>query len=320
MDSAELIAGLERRERRILARCITLAESTKADHRRLIAATLAGLPPVTGSIRIGISGAPGVGKSTFIDAFGTMLIEQGHRVAVLAVDPSSQRTGGSILGDKTRMPNLSAQADAFIRPSPAGSTLGGVARRTGEAIVLCEAAGFDVILVETVGVGQSEIEVSNITDLLLLLVAPGGGDDLQGIKRGVMELADVVVVNKADGDLLPAARRTAADYANALHLLRPKFADHPTLTLMASGQSGEGLDTVWAEIESFHDSLTVTGRLEQIRSEQAVRAMWEAVRHGLIEQLAIDKDETAAIEAEVRGGRRSPLDAARALVDRALPD
>src|SRR3954452_22383423 len=214
-----VIAG----DRRALARAITMAESTRADHRAEAEALLAEvLPHVGGSVRVGISGAPGAGKSTFIEALGVHLIERGHRLAVLAVDPSSTRSGGSILGDKTRMEELSRRSEAFIRPSPSGGTLGGVARRTREALLLCEAAGHDVVLVETVGVGQSEVAVAGMLDVFVLLLAPGGGDDLQGVKRGIVELADVVVVNKADGDLAAAAERTAADYANALHFLRSR--------------------------------------------------------------------------------------------------
>ncbi len=214
-----LVAG----DRRALARAITLVESTRADHRSDAAALLDEVLPRTGgSIRIGISGAPGVGKSTFIEAFGSQLVEDGHKVAVLAVDPSSSRSGGSILGDKTRMEKLARLDNAYIRPSPSGGAVGGVARRTREAVLVCEAAGFDTVVVETVGVGQSETEVENMVDTFVLLVVPGGGDELQGIKRGVMELADLVVVTKADGALLPLAQHAAADYRNALHLLRNK--------------------------------------------------------------------------------------------------
>ena len=209
-------------DRRALARAITLVESTRADHRADAEALLAEvLPHVGGAVRVGISGAPGAGKSTFIEALGGHLVEHDHRVAVLAVDPSSTRSGGSILGDKTRMEQLTRSPNAFVRPSPTGGTLGGVARRTREALLLCEAAGFDVVLVETVGVGQSEVKVAAMVDLFLVLVAPGGGDELQGLKRGIMELADLVVVNKADGDLAATAAHTAADYAAALHLVRP---------------------------------------------------------------------------------------------------
>jgi LAO/AO transport system kinase len=217
----ELAGRLAQGERRALARAITLAESTRADHRAATRALLQRLRPDSGrAIRIGLSGTPGVGKSTFIEAFGLMLVEQGLKVAVLAVDPSSARSGGSILGDKTRMEGLARSPNAFIRPSPARSELGGVARRTREAIRLAEAAGFDVVLVETVGVGQSEVMVAEMTDIFVLLLAPAGGDELQGVKRGIMEMADLIVINKADGDLKATATRTCADYAGALRLLR----------------------------------------------------------------------------------------------------
>src|SRR5215472_4914401 len=216
-------------DRRAFARSITLIESTRATDQKAAESLLLRLLPRTGgSIRIGISGAPGVGKSTFIETFGQTLSADGRRIAVFAIDPSSRRTGGSILGDKTRMERLSRDLNAFIRPSPAGTTLGGVARRTRESMLIAEAAGFGVVLIETVGVGQSEAAVADMSDLFVLLAAPGGGDDLQGIKRGVMELADLLIVTKADGDLLPAARRAVASYQMAFHLMRPKHIDlHP---------------------------------------------------------------------------------------------
>ncbi|MBN2760015.1 MAG: methylmalonyl Co-A mutase-associated GTPase MeaB, partial [Rhodobacteraceae bacterium] len=226
MESAALAEGVLRGERRALARAITLAESRRADHRTQAADLLEHLGKSgRQAIRIGLSGTPGVGKSTFIESFGLMLIEHGLRVAVLAVDPSSKRTGGSILGDKTRMEHLSRAPQAFIRPSPSQSHLGGVARRTREAVALCEAAGFDVVLIETVGVGQSETVVAELSDVFLLLLAPAGGDELQGVKRGIMEAADMIIVNKADGDLKATATRTCADYAGALRLLRKRPAD-----------------------------------------------------------------------------------------------
>ena len=213
-------------DRRALAKAITLVESTRADHRQQAAALLETLMPDTGkSIRLGISGVPGVGKSTFIEAFGNYLIKQGHKVAVLAVDPTSAVTGGSILGDKTRMETLAFAENAFVRPSPAGKTLGGVTRRTRESLLLCEAAGFDVILVETVGVGQSETAVADMTDMFLLLLLPAGGDELQGIKRGIMELADLILVNKSDGDQTNTAKQTKGDYAAALHFMKSRFAN-----------------------------------------------------------------------------------------------
>src|SRR5713101_4330951 len=223
---SELARAVIDGDRRALARAITLVESTRPDHRAEAETLLAEvLPTAGGAIRVGVSGAPGAGKSTLIEALGLYLVGLGHRVAVLAVDPSSTRSGGSILGDKTRMEQLTRSPDAFVRPSPTGGTLGGVARRTREAMLLCEAAGFDVVLVETVGVGQSEVKVAAMVDLFMVLVAPGGGDELQGLKRGIMELADLVVVNKADGELEHAAGITASDYASALHLMRPRIAE-----------------------------------------------------------------------------------------------
>src|SRR6201992_2868198 len=242
VKDAELAAALLAGDRRSLARAITLVESTKAADRDKAESLLSDLLPHAGkAIRLGISGAPGAGKSTFIEAFGTYLTGEGHKVAVLAVDPSSRRSGGSILGDKTRMEKLARDPHAFIRPSPAGATLGGVARRTREAMLLAEAAGFDVVLVETVGVGQSETAVADMTDLFVLLASPGGGDDLQGIKRGVMELADLLIVTKADGDLMAAANRAASDYQAALHLMRPRHLGLLPQGLKVSSVAREGV-------------------------------------------------------------------------------
>ncbi|HKY65292.1 MAG TPA: methylmalonyl Co-A mutase-associated GTPase MeaB, partial [Acidimicrobiales bacterium] len=249
-DTDDLARGLTTGDRRALARSITLVESARADRRAEAAALLDAVLPETGrAVRVGISGTPGAGKSTFIDELGSHLTAAGHRVAVLAVDPSSSRSGGSIMGDKTRMERLARDPAAFIRPSPSGGTLGGVARRTREAAFLCEAAGFDVVLVETVGVGQSETVVADMVDCFVLLAAPGGGDELQGIKRGIMELADVIVVNKADGDLLPAARRAVADHRHAVHLLRPKHPGWTVPVLAVSALHGTGIDEVWTEVE-----------------------------------------------------------------------
>ena len=251
-DMSELARQLVDGDRRALARAITLVESTRADHRDEAEALLSEVLPHTGNaIRIGISGAPGAGKSTFIEALGLHVVAEGHRVAVLAVDPSSTRSGGSILGDKTRMEQLTRSPDAFVRPSPTRGTLGGVARRTREALLLCEAAGFDTVLVETVGVGQSEVAVAAMVDMFLVLVAPAGGDELQGLKRGIMELADLVVVNKADGDLAAAAAATASDYASALHLLRPRTAEWFARVVTCSALDGSGVREVWAAVEEF---------------------------------------------------------------------
>jgi len=248
-DPHALAEGLKAGRRRDLARAITLIESTRPDHRAAARALLEELLPATGgSIRLGISGVPGVGKSTFIEAFGRHVIDRGHRIAVLAVDPTSARSGGSILGDKTRMEELARAPEAFIRPSPAGDTLGGVARRTREAMLACEAAGFDVIVVETVGVGQSETAVADMVDLFCLLLLPGGGDELQGIKRGIVEIADLIVVNKADGAMRDAARHAAAEYRHALTLLRPRDADWRVLLLQAAATENRGIDAVWETI------------------------------------------------------------------------
>jgi LAO/AO transport system kinase len=317
--AAELVEGIRAGDRRALARAITTVESTRTDHREDAVVILDQLLPSTGgAVRIGISGPPGVGKSTFIEAFGLHLVGQGLRVAVLAVDPSSSRTGGSILGDKTRMEELGRHPDAFIRPTPGGAQLGGVARRTREAMLLCEAFGFDVVVVETIGVGQSEVAVADMVDLFLLLVNPGGGDELQGIKRGIMELADLVVVNKADGDLAAAAGRTAGDYANALHLMRPKWPGWTARALQCSALTGAGIDAVWAAIEEFHSTVTGDGSLERARAAQATAWMWSEVRDDLLDGFRSNHRVQAllpTLEAEVAAGTTSPTAAARRLLD-----
>ena len=321
-DPSLLAAGIRRGERRALARAITLIESTRADHRRRAETLLEGLLPETGrSVRIGISGVPGVGKSTFIEAFGQYVIDQGHKVAVLAIDPSSQRTGGSILGDKTRMEDLSRRPEAFIRPSPAGATLGGVARRTREAMLLCEAAGFDVILVETVGVGQSETAVADMVDLFMLLLLPGGGDELQGIKKGIVELADLVVVNKADGDLINAARLAVAEYQHALMLLRPATGDWRTPVLACSARSGTGMTEVWATIGKYRDSQGASGALAARRSEQAAAWLWSEIRETLVDAFrhhAQVRSALPGLEDRVRSGALPPTAAAVTLLERFL--
>ena len=274
MDVSDLAGRIAKGERRALARAITLVESARDDHRGEAVALLDTLAPLgRQALRIGLSGTPGVGKSTFIEAFGLLLTGAGLRVAVLAVDPSSARTGGSILGDKTRMERLSREPLAFIRPSPSQTHLGGVGRRSREAVALCEAAGFDVVLVETVGVGQSETLVAEMTDLFLLLLAPAGGDELQGVKRGIMEIADMIVVNKADGDLKPAATRTCADYSGALRLLRKRPQDPEGFpkAMMVSALQSEGLATVWAEAQALAAWRRETGHFARRRAEQAAR-------------------------------------------------
>ena len=310
---------MRRGQRRALARAITLIESTRSDHRQAAEALLGELLPDTGrSIRLGVSGVPGVGKSTLIERLGLHIVAAGHKVAVLAVDPSSPRTGGSILGDKTRMEELSRSADAYIRPSPAGRTLGGVARRTREAVLACEAAGFDVIIVETVGVGQSETAVADLVDMFVLLLAPGGGDDLQGIKRGIVELADALVITKADGDLASAAERARADYAQALRLLSPASADWTPPVIKCSAVTGEAIGEIWAAVERFHSSTDKSGALRARRAEQARAWMWSEVNETLMWRLRegrrVDK-MVAATEAKVIAGEITPGAAAHAVLD-----
>jgi LAO/AO transport system kinase len=318
-DAASLAAALLRGDRRALARAITIAESTRPDHRAAAEALLSQVLPYAGqALRLGISGAPGVGKSTFIDAFGMAALAAGHRVAVLAVDPTSKRGGGSILGDKTRMPELSRHAHAFIRPSPAGRTLGGVARRTREAILLAEAAGFDRIIVETVGVGQSETEVADMVDLFLLLIAPGGGDELQGIKRGIVELANIVIVTKADGDLEPAARRAVADYRHALHLLRPVAAADAPEVISVSALHGIGVEAALAVVERRGAALAASGELARRRARQAIAALWSELGQALLEAMKEDSgvaQHLAALEAQVAAQAVTPAAAARAALE-----
>jgi LAO/AO transport system kinase len=309
-----LVAG----DRRALAKAITLVESRRAQDEAAAADLVNfALPHAGKAVRVGLSGAPGVGKSTFVEAFGTWLIEKGHRVAVLAVDPSSRRSGGSILGDKTRMVKLAQAPNAFIRPSPAGTTLGGVARRTRESMVLVEAAGFDVVLVETVGVGQSETAVADMVDMFLVLVSPGGGDELQGIKRGIMELADLVVVTKADGDLQQAANRAAAEYRAALHLMRPKFASWSADVRLVSSTEGRGIAEVWGDVERFRDLLTGSGAWDSQRRDQRVAWLHTELREGLTAALTEDptvEAELAKLEAAVAKGTTAPPAAAKAIL------
>ncbi len=317
---AALAEAVRRGDRRALARAITLIESTRPDHRAQADALMEALLPHTGnSVRIGISGVPGVGKSTFIEAFGMHVIGLGHKMAVLAIDPTSQRTGGSILGDKTRMVELSRDPGAFIRPSPAGATLGGVARRTREAMLLCEAAGFDVIVVETVGVGQSETAVADMVDLFLLLLLPAGGDELQGIKKGIVELADLVVVNKADGDLAATARHTVADYRHALMLLR--HGDWRVPVLSCSAVHKTGIDAVWATIGEHRAAMEASGARARRRSEQARAWLWSEIRETLVDAFRghpAVRAELAALEQRVTEGAVTPAAAARRLLEKFL--
>ncbi len=301
-------------DRRALARAITLVESARADHRAQALALLGVLGTARQALRIGLSGTPGVGKSTFIEAFGLMLTGSGLKVAVLAVDPSSVRSGGSILGDKTRMERLSRDPLAFIRPSPSQSQLGGVARRTREAVALCEASGFDVVLIETVGVGQSETVVAELCDLFILLLAPAGGDELQGVKRGIMEMADLILVNKADGDLKSAALRTCADYAGALRLLRRRPQDPSDFpkAMTVSALETHGLSTAWAEMQALARWRRDQGHWAARRAAQAQHWFGQEVRQGLLSVLGREpaKGLLARLGHEVAAGRKTPEAAA----------
>jgi len=314
-----LAADVRAGDRRALAKAITLVESTRADHQEAAQRLLELLLPHTGhAARVGISGVPGVGKSTFIEAFGLYLIRLGKRVAVLAVDPSSARSGGSILGDKTRMPRLSASAEAFIRPSPSGGSLGGVARRTREALLVCEAAGYDVVLVETVGVGQSEYAVASMVDFFLVLMLAGAGDELQGIKKGIIELADALAINKADGDNVEHAQQAAAQYRSALNLFRhatPSW-DPPVLTV--SALESKGMDRVWAVIEDYRSRLAASGELQVKRREQQQRWFWSMIDDGLKSHFLGRKDvqhRLPTMETAIAAGKLTPTEAARRLLD-----
>ena len=306
-------------DRRALAKAITLVESTRADHGEQAVQLLAELMPHTGkSIRIGVSGAPGVGKSTFIESLGNYLTGQGHQVAVLAVDPTSAVSGGSILGDKTRMEALSVNPKAFVRPSPAGTTLGGVTRRTRESLLLCEAAGYDVIIVETVGVGQSETAVSDMTDMFLLLLSPGGGDDLQGIKRGIMELADLVLVNKADGDLTSIANQTLSDYRGALQFMQARTLGWTPKVHSCSALEGQGIAQAWAVVEDFRAVLTESGELEGLRARQAKAWMWAETAAELLADLRNHPAVSSLVpelEAAVLAGELPAIVAAQRLIE-----
>jgi LAO/AO transport system kinase len=312
-DVERLARDIRSGDRAVLSRAITLIESKRADHRRTAAALMQTLLRSTGNaVRVGITGSPGVGKSTMIDALGTMLTGQGHKLAVLAVDPSSRRTGGSILADKTRMAQLANDANAFIRPSPASGTLGGVAARTRETMLLCEAAGYDVILVETVGVGQSEVAVADMTDFFLVLALPGAGDELQALKKGVVELADMIAVNKADGDNLPRAKLAAAEYAAALHILSPQSPNWSPPVITVSALKGEGIEALWRHVLDHRARLTASGELAARRGQQQVKWMWTMLEERLFEPLRSDRALKAAlprIEAEVAAGRRAPATA-----------
>jgi len=276
------VQGVIGGNRLVMAKTITLIESILPEHQETAQAVMDALLPHTGkAVRLGITGVPGAGKSTFIESFGTMLTEKGHRVAVLAVDPSSPRTGGSILADKTRMEKLSTNERAFIRPSPSGGTLGGVARKTRETMMICEAAGYDVILVETVGVGQSEVAVASMVDFFLVLMIAGAGDEIQGIKKGVLELADAIAVNKADGDNVERAKLARAQYETAMHLLSPPSPDWSTPVLLCSSLTGAGLEEIWETVLKHRKIMNDKGELERKRSEQSRLWMWALVKEGL---------------------------------------
>lgn len=314
----ELTQDLIDGNRRALSRAITLIESTRPDHRARALQLLSELPQRQ-ALRIGLSGTPGVGKSTFIEAFGKMLTAQGLKVAVLAVDPSSARSGGSILGDKTRMETLSRDPNAFIRPSPSRAEMGGVARRTRETVRLCEAAGFDVVLIETVGVGQSETLVAEMSDLFILLLAPAGGDELQGVKRGIMEIADIVLVNKADGELRSTAMRTVADYAGALRLLRKRSYDPAEFpkALPVSAYTGDGLEKAWENMTYLADWRREHGHFDRRRSEQARHWFVSELRAGLLARLdsAPVRERVARLGEAVAAGETSPELAASDMLD-----
>ena len=324
MRVTEIADDVRSGDRRALSRAITLVESRRDDHRREARDLLDELLPHTGGAhRVGLSGAPGSGKSTLVEALGMHAIDDGHGVAVLAVDPSSSRSGGSILGDKTRMSELGRRPEAYIRPSPSGGTLGGVARNTREAVLLCEAAGFDVVLVETVGVGQSEVAVGDVVDLFVLVASPTGGDELQGIKRGIMELADLIVVNKADGELADAARRACADLRRAVHLLRPKRPGWEVEVRTGSALTGDGVPEMWSAIMDAHDRLRADGSLDELRTRQAVAAMWGEVTETLLDRLRADpgvRERLGELEAAVGQRTTSPTAAAHDVLERFLGD
>ncbi len=312
------VARLESGCRKTLAKALTLVESTRPDHREEAERLLGAVEKNPDhSIRIGLTGVPGVGKSTLIDVFGGHIINQGHRLAVLAVDPTSSLSGGSILGDKTRMPGLAVNPHAFIRPTPAGESLGGVARRTRDAIVLCEAAGYDVIIVETVGIGQSEALVSNMTDLFMLMLLPGAGDTLQGIKRGVMELADMVVISKADGAMQACARLSAAEISHAIRLIQPRHEDWIPPVLMVSATEQSGIERLWQLVCRFRKQVRRDGRLSEVRCRQAWEWMWTETRQQLLDHLKADeavRRRMDSLKSRVLSGDLSPSAAASMLV------
>jgi LAO/AO transport system kinase len=319
LDIKTIANDLRSGHRAALARAITLIESRRGDHQAAARDLVQALLPETGkAVRVGITGSPGVGKSTTIDALGMFLIERGHKVAVLAVDPSSARTGGSILGDKTRMARLSASDNAYIRPSPASGTLGGVAAKTREAMLLCEAAGFDVVLVETVGIGQSETAVCDMTDFFLALMLPGAGDELQGIKKGLVELADMIAVNKADGDNIKRANLAAGEYRGALHILTPRSEHWHPPVVTYSALTGAGIDTIWQKVLDHRTAMNASGEFDARRRDQQVKWMWSMFEQLTMARLRSDasvRTKVKRIEAEVAGGRISPALAAEQIAE-----
>jgi LAO/AO transport system kinase len=308
-DIAGLMRGIRAGQRAVIARAITLIESRRIDHQKAARALVQDLLPFTGkAVRVGITGAPGVGKSSTIDALGTLLTGRGHKIAVLAVDPSSARSGGSILADKTRMARLAGDANAFIRPSPSSGTLGGVAAKTRESMLILEAAGHDCVLVETMGTGQSETVVADMTDFFLVLMLPGAGDELQGLKKGVVELADMIAINKADGDNLDRAMAAAAEYRAALHILTPRSALWSPPVLAYSALTGNGLPELWETIIDHRQRMTNSGELAARRREQQVKWMWAMLEDRMFSHLRSDpalKTKLPKLEAAVADGRMS---------------
>jgi GTPase len=311
LPTSDLVRGIRAGDRATLARAITLIESKRADHRRTAHHLVQELLPHTGkAVRLGITGAPGVGKSTTIDVLGTYLTGKGHKVAVLAVDPSSTRTGGSILGDKTRMARLSSDPNAFVRPSPSSGTLGGVAAKTRETMLVCEAAGYDAVMVETVGIGQSETAVADMTDCFLVLMLPGAGDELQGLKKGIVELADMIAVNKADGDNIERARRAAAEYRAALNILMPHSATWSPPVVTYSALAQHGIAEIWAQVLSHKAKMTESGELAARRRDQQVKWMWTMLEERLTARLRSDAAVRAKLrqsEAQVAAGKLAPM-------------